>query len=123
VLLVQRGEDERRWAGMWQFPSGEALPGETASEAARRAVAEAVGLAVEPGARAVVVRHGVTRFRITLEVFDCGSPSGAARAVGCRDWRWVRPEDFHQYALPAAHRKIADRILGGEAQLELGLDG
>jgi A/G-specific adenine glycosylase len=122
LLLVQRGAGESRWAGMWQFPSTEVRAGETAADAARRAVSEATGLAAEAGARASVVRHSVTRYRITLEAYHCRPASGEARALGCQAWSWARPEEFDRYALPAAHRKLADGIRNGEEQLELRRD-
>lgn len=124
LLLTQRGEEESRWAGMWQFPSTEVRTGERPEGAARRAVAEGVGIEATPDRRVAVVRHGVTRYRITLEAYSCLEAVGQPRALGCRAWRWVAPGELDAYALPAAHRKIADRILTGpakEAQLELQL--
>lgn len=126
VLIVQRRADESRWAGMWQFPTAEVRPEETPEEALRRSVAEAVGLKVLPGERADLVRHGVTRYRITLEAFRCEAADGVTRVVGCQAWSWAAPERLAAYALPAAHRKIASRLLRAadeEGQLELGFSG
>lgn len=121
VLLTQRKADASRWAGMWEFPGTEVAEGEAPAAAVRRAVQEGVGLAVRPGAQAAVVKHGVTRYRITLEAYHCAEPRGEAAAAGCQDWKWVLPAELSEYALPAAHRKIADGIREGEGQLELGL--
>jgi A/G-specific adenine glycosylase len=127
LLIVQRRADESRWAGMWQFPSVELTEGETGVEAARRAARDTVGLDVRPGARAAVLQHSVTRFRITLEAFECEPLEGTPRAAGCQAWSWVEPARLTEYALPAAHRRIADRLLraggGEEAQLALGFGG
>ncbi len=112
VLLVQRPETASRWAGMWEFPNAEVGERETPEEAAARAVREATGLAVECGARATTIRHSVTRYRITLTVFhaalagNCGSDPARTHF----DWKWVHPAELSDYPLPAAHRKIADRI-------------
>jgi len=123
VLLVQRNADEARWAGMWQFPNTELLPGETASDAARRAVVEAVGVTVAPRGQVTEVRHSVTRYRITLEVFDCLQRAGEPVALGCQDWRWVPLPELVRFALPKAHRTIADRVLReGGLNAQLGLD-
>ncbi len=119
VLLAQRREDESRWAGMWHFPQAERLPEESAADAAARAAREVAGLDVAARERATVVRHSVTRYRITLEAWHCAADEGQPRTLGCRDWRWVRPEDLPHFALPAAHRKIAERAATPESQLEL----
>lgn len=127
VLLVQRRPDESRWAGMWQFPNVEVAPGETKPKAVRRAVAEAVGLEVSAGERALVIRHGVTRFKITLEVYHCGGPQGEPEARGCQAWCWADAEAVEALALPKAHRTIARQVFGGEedpdGQLALGFSG
>jgi A/G-specific adenine glycosylase len=28
------------------------------------------------------------------------------RAIGCAEWRWVRPDELDQYAFPSANRKV-----------------
>lgn len=123
VLLTQRRDDESRWAGMWQFPNTEVGVSEPTPEAVRRAVAEAVDIQAAAGNRAALVHHSVTRYRITLEAFHCAAHHGVPRAKGCKAWNWVSPAQFSDYALPAAHRTIARRILQGEGQLELGFSG
>jgi A/G-specific adenine glycosylase len=121
VLIAQRRADESRWAGMWQFPNTEVRPGETAEGAVRRAVSETVGLETDPADRATLVRHSVTRYRITLEAFPCPTAHGEPQRVGCQAWSWVCPAQLGDYALPAAHRAIARRALDGESQLHLSL--
>jgi len=125
VLLVQRRPDESRWAGMWQFPNVEVAAGESKQDAVRRAASEAVGLSITPGERTLIVRHGVTRFRITLEVFQCTTAAGEPQARGCQAWRWADAGNVEALALPKAHRTIARQIFGGEedpdGQLALGL--
>jgi A/G-specific adenine glycosylase len=118
VLVVQRRADEVRWAGMWQFPNAELLAGEARESGVRRAMFAAAGLEVVPGERATVVRHGVTRFRITLEAFHCTPLPGEPEARGCQAWRWAGAEELEGLALPKAHRTIADRIFAGQGAEE-----
>ena len=127
VLIVQRRDDENRWAGMWQFPNTEVHSDEAAADAVRRAVRETVGVEVVPGPQATVVRHSVTRYRISLEACHCAAAVGDPKPVNCRAWNWVSVAQLGDYALPAAHRAIARRALengaAGEGQLELGFSG
>jgi A/G-specific adenine glycosylase len=120
VLIAQRRDDVSRWAGMWQFPNAELQPGEAPRDAAARAASETVGLEVRPEGRAALVRHSVTRYRITLEAFQCRDPAGEPSARGCKAWTWACPSELGDYALPAAHRRIAEQaVLVPEGQLEL----
>lgn len=120
VLVVQRPPDAERWAGMWEFPNGELAAEESASEGALRVLAD-LGLRAEVGRRLAVVRHAVTRYQITLEAYHCHAPKGEPEAPG--GVRWVTVAELDGLALPAAHRRIADRLGGPlETQLELGIE-
>jgi A/G-specific adenine glycosylase len=120
ILVQQRPPDADRWAGMWEFPNTELDSEESAQEGALRTLA-AVGVQAEVGQRAAVVRHAVTRYQITLEAFHCHAPKGEPEAaVG--PVRWVSVRELDGLALPAAHRRIADRLARPvEMQLELGI--
>jgi len=62
----------------------------------------------------ITVRHAYSHFRITLHAFECRYVSGAPRALGCADWKWVRPADLGRYAFPAANHKIIAALTHGE---------
>ncbi len=108
VLLVQLPPDAPRWAGLWQFPCVELDPGESSEAAVRRALLTAAGATVTPGKRLLTLKHGVTRFRITLEAYACqasSAPRLSARAA------WKRPQQLSELALPAAHARIARSLM------------
>lgn len=109
-LLERRGDDER-WAGMWDFPRVE-LNGATSrpavEETLRRSIEEQIGICIEPGSRIAEVRHGVTRFRITLSCYEAKYLRQVRKdARTRRATRWVRPGDAHRYALPVPARRLA----------------
>jgi A/G-specific adenine glycosylase len=110
VLAVRVPANAPRWANLWEFPNVEIAARESAGHAARRAVAIAVGLAVEPGELFATVRHSVTHHRITLEAYRCEALRGTLRARGCGAFRWMAPPELESLAMPAAHRKIARTI-------------
>jgi A/G-specific adenine glycosylase len=105
VLLRCCGPDER-WAGLWDFPrfpvrrrSGKAL----AAEAARRA-SELTGQHIELGKHLTTIKHGVTRYRITLL---CHEARWLAGGDGRDDLRWVDPQELDQYPLSVTGRRIS----------------
>ena len=52
------------------------------------------------------LKHSITRYRITLDVFRCttqSKPDGAA-------FSFRRKGDLDALAMPAVHRRIADRL-------------
>ena len=71
VLLIQWPEG-RRWAGLWDFPRF-VLQGNKEDQiqlAIVDNVRRLTGVTVVPGVHRKTLRHGVTRFRITLDCYD-----------------------------------------------------
>ena len=107
VLLAPCG-DAGRWAGLWDFPRF-TLQTPSRTPPARQlaaALVEALGVRVRMGAKRLTIKHGVTRFRITLDCFTATYRSGKPPAAA----RWVAPNELHEYPLSATGRKIAQQM-------------
>jgi A/G-specific adenine glycosylase len=59
------------------------------------------------------IRHSVTRFRITLDVFHARHSGGRLRSTGGGELRWMRPAELTDMALSTTGRKIARLISHG----------
>jgi A/G-specific adenine glycosylase len=106
----EAAEDRSWWAGLWQLPTGRVREAESAAEAAARLARELVGLEVTVDGVAGSVRHGVTRYRITLEARHCRPNGQSPQALGCADWRWTPLEETDRFALPAPQRRLIEQI-------------
>jgi A/G-specific adenine glycosylase len=100
-------------AAMWQFPNGPQRPGESARAALERVLREVAGIDAEVGGAAGSVKHSVTRYRVTLSGYHCHRFAGAPAPAGCDAWTWVDPAELEELALPAAHRRLAQRVTAG----------
>jgi len=109
-VLIDRRRPDRMLGGLWEFPGGKREPGEPLEQTVVREVREEVGIDVQPIRLLVSVRHAYTHFRITLHAFECRYLSGRCRAIGCDDFKWVRPPDLDRYAFPKANRRIIDAL-------------
>jgi A/G-specific adenine glycosylase len=119
VLLVQRPADARRWANMWEFPHDELEPGETYEAAAGRLLAPLTGLEAALGPELLTVRHGITRFQITLVCLEADYKGGEfASAVYARG-RWLRPAELAGYPVSTPQRKLARALAGAVRQKRL----
>lgn len=120
VLLRQCGDGER-WAGLWDFPRF-ALNGFEGGkwkvEGGRYAhiiegVRQMTDIAVTAPAHFTKLRHGVTRFRITLDCFVAQCATGKLRQSqtksqnGDRKLRWVKPNELEEFPLSVTGRKLA----------------
>lgn len=105
VLLRQRQPGER-WAGLWDFPR---FPIESAdgpwSEEILGKLAATTGIVAEIAGPLTTLKHGVTRFRITLECHWADCVSAPRRPPP--EVRWLTPAQLAGYALSTTGRKIA----------------
>jgi A/G-specific adenine glycosylase len=111
-VLLRCHPTGERWAGLWDFPRfplASESPIRVADELGR-GVAEQTGLRVVLGDSLATIRHSVTRFRITLDVFHARHSGGRLRSVGGGELRWLRPVELADMALSTTGRKIARLI-------------
>jgi A/G-specific adenine glycosylase len=107
-VLLRRCRDGERWSGMWDFPRFSLPePQRDVNRQITENVLRLTGLAIEPQQRLTTLKHGVTRFRITLECFQASWCQGRVRD---RLQRWVMPRDIHAFPLSTTARKIAQML-------------
>lgn len=114
VLLIKRG-DGGRWAGLWDFPR---FPLDSEHPAAHHkelieGVRRLAGIEIVPGDLLKTLRHGVTRFRITLDCYTAEYETGNGSKVSA-EVRWICPRELDKYPLSTTGRKIADFLSTGK---------
>jgi A/G-specific adenine glycosylase len=106
VLLAQRPADGR-WAGLWEFPHGPLEEGETHDDAARRLGPALTGLELRPGAEVLTVRHGITRYRVTLVCFEAEYVAGTFRSPFYVRGEWLAPAELAGRPVSSPQRRLA----------------
>ncbi|MBS0204667.1 MAG: A/G-specific adenine glycosylase [Planctomycetes bacterium] len=105
AYLLRRRSHGERWAGLWDFVRFE-LPSSVEDLPAIAAeVQQQTGLRIDLGPQLAELKHGVTRYRITLKCFAAESVSGQLRPG--EEWQWVKVADFHEFPLSVTGRKFA----------------
>lgn len=115
VLLMKRTEG--RWAGLWDFPRfGLALHGaQKLEEELAAGVRRLTGITIVAGAKLATIRHGVTRFRITLECHQARCiklPSPPAKSIAA-ELRWVQTAELDEYPLSTPARRLSRIVAAG----------
>lgn len=115
VLMRQCGASER-WAGLWDFPR--VAVESTAPNHGRRGLTAKVraqtGISCRPAALLATIKHGVTRYRITLDYYEAAFISGRARSTNGAAIRWMAPAAIAELPLSTTGRKIARLLLEHE---------
>jgi A/G-specific adenine glycosylase len=112
ILMRQCGQTQR-WAGLWDFPRFELTatgPLFSEKEIVEK-VAEQTGIMCEPGALFKTMKHGVTRYRITLECYEAAYVSGKTQPATAAEVKWMPREKLSSLPLSTTGRKIASLLL------------
>lgn len=110
VLLVQRPETAARWAGLWEFPHTSLEPGEMPSTAAARLLPALTGVSGRIGGLLLTVKHGITRYRITVDCFVAMHETGEFVAGAYAAGSWVAPGDLVRFPVSAPQRRLATAV-------------
>ena len=115
VLLV-RCPEGGRWAGLWDFPR---FPVHAEHpDALRReligGVRRQTGVQIEPGSHLKTIKHGVTRFRITLDCYEARYVAAPDGKAGAAEMRWLRPAELAAVPLSTTGRKLSRLAAAGK---------
>lgn len=110
ILLCRRRADAGRWQNMWEVPHAERRPGEELADAAARVAGELTGLKVEPGAEVATIRHGVTRFRITLACVEAAATGGEFVPGFYAAAEWLSPAELAERPVSSPQRKLMTEL-------------
>lgn len=58
----------------------------------------------------MTIRHGITRYKVTLVCFEANYLKGRFRAGHYPEARWVRPDELSEYPISSPQRKIAGEL-------------
>src|SRR6185369_5803123 len=107
VLLAERPEG-KHLAGLWEFPGGKAMPGETPEAALIRELAEELGIDVHASCLApfTFASHAYPDFHLLMPLYVCRKWSGIVTAREGQRLRWVRPARLAEYPLPPADKPL-----------------
>ncbi len=111
VLLARRPEG-RSLAGLWEFPGGKLMDGETPEAALIRELKEELGVNTEASCLAPIAfaSYDSGDFHLLMPLFVCRKWSGQATAREHQELRWVRPQDLLDFEMPQADRPLAAQL-------------
>jgi A/G-specific adenine glycosylase len=102
VFVRQRPEGVVN-AHLWEFPNVEILPGDGDLQ---KAVTIALGIRGVEFQRVCTIRHSITRYAISMEVFDARYGAGEIMAPG----QWLTLRRLSQLPFCSAHKRILQHL-------------
>jgi len=111
-ILMRRCGHGERWAGLWDFPRF-AVEAEGPLFAEQEIVAKLraqTGLTCKLSPLLKTIKHGVTRYRITLDCYEALCVSNSKRSLCASDVRWISIAGLRDLPLSTTGRKLARLI-------------
>jgi 8-oxo-dGTP diphosphatase len=103
-VLVARRPEGKSMAGLWEFPGGKVLEGETPEAALARELAEELGIDVTESCLAPLAfaSHPYEDFHLLMPLYACRVWKGTVTAMEGQALKWVRPARIADLPMPPA---------------------
>jgi A/G-specific adenine glycosylase len=113
-VLLRRCGPAERWAGLWDFPrfAVDAEGPLFAQDELIEKVRDLTRIHCSMPSLFRTIRHGVTRYRITLDCFQATYVAGKVSSREKTVIRWVPPRALNDYPLSSTGRRIANLGIG-----------
>jgi 8-oxo-dGTP diphosphatase len=107
VLLAERPPG-KHLAGMWEFPGGKVMPGETPEAALIRELGEELGIDVHESCLApfTFASHAYPDFHLLMPLYVCRKWSGIVTPREGQRLKWVRPARLGEFEMPPADKPL-----------------
>lgn len=103
ILLAQRPPG-KSMAGLWEFPGGKLIEGETPEAALIRELREELGIETREACLSPLffASHGYEKFHLLMPLYICRKWEGRVTAKEGQALAWVAPKRLAEYPMPPA---------------------
>lgn len=105
-ILITRRRPGGHLGGLWEFPGGKRLGGESLGACLEREIREELGVRVKAGRFLKRIDYRYPEKAVSLYFYECELKEGALWPHGVSDFRWVRPFELRGYEFPPADTAI-----------------
>ena len=117
-VLLRQCQPGERWEGLWDFPRFVCdLDTNDKDKFYKQELQKRFGLKTHGCDERVKIKHGVTRFKITLECFDTSLKNGPNLSLGA--FQWLDYQELGKLPLHSTARRIASHIVRHPRQRKL----
>ena len=109
--LISRRRAHAHLGGLWEFPGGKRLAGESWQACVRREVREELGVKISCVRRWAPLRFAYPDRQVHLELFRCRIVRGRPRAQDGQAIRWVTSAQLARLRVPPANDPLVRRLV------------
>jgi A/G-specific adenine glycosylase len=97
-VLIRKQPLKARWGGLWMFPHW----------SDKNSMLKETGLEKSNLTHRLTIKHGFTKYRINLEVYECESTP--LKIKDSSPEKWVSVAQLEKHAFPSPHQKIVKSL-------------
>jgi mutator protein MutT len=116
-MLITQRLLEAHLGGLWEFPGGKREGGESFEQCLRRELREELGIEAQVHELVEELTHHYPERSVQLKFFRCRWLRREPRAVLCKDWAWIGPEQLADYPFPAADARLLGKLRANWARM------
>ena len=109
--LIAKRQQNKLLGGMWEFPGGKVIDGETHKTCLQRELNEELGIDCSILETVGTYNHAYTHFKVTLHAFHCEIISGVPKNLDADEIAWVKVEDLVGFPMGKIDRMISQDLL------------
>ena len=104
-LITKRFENSHL-GGMWEFPGGKIMKGESEKIALKRELKEEVGIDCSIGKLVYETSYHYPDISINIKFYYCKLLSGEPQPLDCAAVKWIKQSELLQYEFPPSDIKL-----------------
>lgn len=108
--LIAKRFENTHLGGMWEFPGGKIMKGESDTAALRRELKEEIGIECSVGELVYQTGYEYPAIHVHIRFYECSITSGVPEALECAAVRWVKPSELTQYEFPPSDIKLIEKL-------------
>jgi 8-oxo-dGTP diphosphatase len=109
-ILLARRPRGRHMEGLWEFPGGKVVGGESPRDALVRELREELGITTRVDAPVIFAEHEEPGLRILLLFYTTAIVAGTPVPKEGQELRWVEPALLPTYATPPADAELISQL-------------
>jgi mutator protein MutT len=110
-ILISQRDEHSHLSGYWEFPGGKREKDETFEDCLLREIREELNVEIEVDGLFERVNYEYAEKVVTLQFYCCRYLRGEAKALGCRQFKWVPLRQLSEYHFPPANEPVLRKLV------------
>ncbi len=108
--LITKRYENSHLGGMWEFPGGKIMTGESDPTALKRELKEEIGIECNVSDLVYETTYHYPDISINIKFYDCKLLSGTPKLIECAEVKWIKRSELSQYEFPPSDTKLIEML-------------